>query len=221
MNAITFRKPARTARRRIAVAGAVAAGSLLLAACGGGDGTEKDGGHEGHGSGSAQEQSAKPSQGGESPAPGPFNDADVMFAQMMIPHHEQALEMSQAAPGKSSDKEVQKLAAQIEKAQGPEIRTMKSWLRSWGKPESAGHGMDHGMSGMMSDSDMKELKAAKGEDFDKKYTSMMIDHHKGAVEMAEEERAKGRNATAKKLAKDVIDSQSAEIEHLQKIHDRL
>ncbi|ELS58507.1 DUF305 domain-containing protein [Streptomyces viridochromogenes] len=217
--------PRRRLRRRIAVVSTVAAGGLLLAACGGND-------MEGmaHGSGSSASATAGQTTGGN-PAPGAFNDADVMFAQMMIPHHEQALVMSELADGGASDAEIKTLAADIEQAQDPEIQTMKSWLKAWGKPESAeesmpgmGHGsggMDHQMSGMMSEEDMKKLKAAKGAEFDRMFAEMMIEHHKGAITMAEDEQKNGRNATAKKLAADVVKTQSAEVEKLEKILDRL
>ncbi|MDQ1015511.1 DUF305 domain-containing protein [Streptomyces afghaniensis] len=219
----------RRLSRRLAVVGAVTAGGLLLAACGGNDMEGMD-----HGSGSSASASASPTRAtGEKPASGAFNDADVMFAQMMIPHHEQALEMAGLADGRASDAEVKTLVADIEKAQDPEIRRMKSWLKAWGKPESAGEGMpgmdhgsggmDHGsgMSGMMSDEDMKKLEGAKGTEFDRMFAQMMIEHHKGAITMAEDEQKKGRNATAKKLAADVVKSQSAEVGKFEKILDRL
>ncbi|MDQ0748955.1 uncharacterized protein (DUF305 family) [Streptomyces africanus] len=219
----------RRLSRRLAVVGAITAGGLLLAACGGNDMEGMD-----HGSGSSASASASPTPAtGEKPASGAFNDADVMFAQMMIPHHEQALEMAGLADGRVSDAEVKSLVADIEKAQDPEIRTMKSWLKAWGKPESAGEGMpgmdhgsggmDHGsgMSGMMSDEDMKKLEGAKGTEFDRMFAEMMIEHHKGAITMAEDEQKNGRNATAKKLAADVVKAQSAEVEKFEKILDRL
>ncbi|MEU2267067.1 DUF305 domain-containing protein [Streptomyces olindensis] len=226
---MTAHNPAlrRRLRRRMAIVSTVAAGGLLLAACGGDDMEGMD-----HGSGSSA--SATPTQtAGDTPAPGAFNDADVMFAQMMIPHHEQALEMSKLADGRAYDAEIKTLAAEIEKAQDPEIQTMKSWLKAWGKPESAEEsmpgmdhgsgGMDHGsgMSGMMSDEDMKKLEAAKGTEFDRMFAEMMIEHHKGAITMAEDEQKNGRNATAKKLAADVVKTQSAEVEKFEKILDRL
>ncbi|WP_328346633.1 DUF305 domain-containing protein [Streptomyces violaceus] len=217
----------RRLSRRLAVVGAITAGGLLLAACGGNDMEGMD-----HGSGSSASATSTPSTG-DKPAPGAFNDADVMFAQMMIPHHEQALEMAKLADGRASDAEIKSLAADIEKAQDPEIQTMKTWLKAWGKPESAGEsmpgmdhgsgGMDHGsgMSGMMSDEDMKKLEAAKGAEFDRTFAELMIEHHKGAITMAEDERRKGRDATAKKLAADVVKTQSAEVENFEKILDRL
>ncbi|MDN0199952.1 DUF305 domain-containing protein [Streptomyces sp. S.PNR 29] len=217
----------RRLRRRLAVVGVTMTGGLLLAACGGNDMEGMD-----HGSGSSA--SATPTQeAGDTPAPGAFNDADVTFAQMMIPHHEQALEMAKLAGGRASDAEIKTLAADIEKAQDPEIRTMKSWLKAWGKPESAEEsmpgmdhgsgGMDHGsgMSGMMSDEDMNQLQAAEGAEFDRMFAEMMIEHHKGAITMAEDEQKNGRNATARKLAANVVKTQSAEVEKFEKILARL
>lgn len=214
-------------RRTLAAAGTVAALALALAACGSSDGSKSDGSSMpgmDHGSGSA----SAPAEPG-----GTFNDADVKFAQQMIPHHQQAIEMAKLADGRAADPEIEKLAAAIEKAQDPEIDTMKGWLTSWGKPlpsdsSSMGDmpGMDHGtdgsgMPGMMSDKDMSDLSAAKGKDFDKKFAQLMIGHHQGAVTMAEEERKKGDNADAKKLAGAVVTAQTAEIEQMNKIIDRL
>ncbi|MFD0436054.1 DUF305 domain-containing protein [Streptomyces chartreusis] len=219
--------PRRRLRRRIAIVSVVAAGGLLLAACGGKDMEAMD-----HGSGRSASASSTQAAG-DSPAPGAFSDADVMFAQMMIPHHEQALEMSKLADSRASDAEIKALVADIEKAQDPEIQTMKSWLKAWGKPESAEEsmpgmnhgsgGMNHGsgMSGMMSEEDMQKLQAAKGTEFDRMFAQMMIEHHEGAITMAEDEQKDGRNATAKKLAAAVVKAQSAEVEKFEKILDRL
>ncbi|MFJ2793379.1 DUF305 domain-containing protein [Streptomyces sp. NPDC087290] len=220
--------PPSTARRRsLAAAGAVAALALALTACGSSDGSKSgDSSMPGmdHGSGTA---SAPAAPGGT------FNDADVEFAQQMIPHHQQAIEMAKLADGRAADPEIKKLATAIEKAQDPEINTMKGWLTSWGKPLPAASssmgdmpGMDHGsdgagMPGMMSGGDMGDLEAAKGKDFDKKFAQLMIGHHQGAVTMAEDERKNGDHADAKKLADAVVTAQTAEIEQMNKILDRL
>lgn len=230
------RSALRPRARRIALVSIVAAAGLVLAACGNDDDMSgMDHGSKGKSSASASASS------GENPAPGTFNDADVKFAQMMIPHHEQAIEMSELADGRAEDAKVKTLAGNIEKAQGPEIKKMKSWLKAWGKPESGSSmpgmdhggssmpGMDHGsggsgdsgMAGMMSDKDMKELKAAKGTDFDKMFVEMMIGHHNGAIDMAKDEQKSGKNATAKKLADDVVKDQTAEVKQLQGILDKL
>ncbi|MEU2687029.1 DUF305 domain-containing protein [Streptomyces hygroscopicus] len=244
MTAFT-RVPCRPLDRRLALVGAVVAGGLLLAGCGGNDDT-KDA-HDGSAKGATATSGATASS-----AAGAFNDADVSFAQMMIPHHEQALEMAGLADDRASDARIKSLAGRIEKAQDPEIATLKSWLRDWGKPEKASpggmpgmdhgsdgaggadgtdhgsggtDGMDHGsggaMGGMMSEKDMRKLEAAKGAAFDRAFASMMIDHHKGAITMAKDEKENGRNAKAKKLADDVIKNQSAEVTTLRTLLDRL
>ncbi|MFF0200871.1 DUF305 domain-containing protein [Streptomyces sp. NPDC005017] len=220
---MTVHTPAPS-RRRAAIVTAVLAGGLLLSACGTGD---PEGTH--HGSDSSA--SVAPTAAGTR-APGAFNDVDVTFAQAMIPHHQQALEMARLADGRASDAEIKTLATAIEQAQDPEIRTMRAWLKAWGRPESADQGMpgmhhgsgasDHsGMSGMMSADQMRRLQTAQGTAFDRLFAELMIEHHEGAVTMAEDQRKNGRNATAKNLAADVVENQSAEVERFRRILDRL
>lgn len=175
------------------------------------------------------------------------NDADVSFAQDMIEHHRQAIEMAELAQTRASSGEVKDLAEEIEKAQDPEITTMTGWLESWGEEvpeddtasdESASDdsdsGMDHGdqghgsdsesdsesdsdMPGMMSDEQMTELEDAAGEEFDALFLEMMIEHHEGAVEMARTETKKGAYGPAIDLASDVVDAQTREISEMEKL----
>ncbi|MEV4936959.1 DUF305 domain-containing protein [Streptomyces zaomyceticus] len=211
----------RNTARKVALVGAAAATGLLLAACGTDDG--RSGTDHAAPTPGTPTASAAPSAAGAA-ASGAFNDADVMFAQMMIPHHEQALEMAKLADGRAEDPGVKKLVTAIERAQDPEIQRMKAWLKGWGRPESAGHGSGgsgHGMAGMMSGQDMKDLAAAKGKAFDRKFAELMIAHHDGAVAMAKDEQRNGRNATAKALADDVVRTQTAEVTELRTILDRL
>ncbi|MEU3503041.1 DUF305 domain-containing protein [Streptomyces hundungensis] len=216
-----------TRRRSLAAVSTAVALTLTLAACGSSGGSRSDDSATptmNHGASSAASSGA-PS------ATGTFNDADVAFAQQMIPHHQQAIEMARLADGRAADSEVKTLATAIEKAQDPEIATMRGWLKSWGKPlpapsSSMGdmpamHHGSSGMAGMMSDQDMSALKSAKGKDFDKKFAQLMIGHHQGAVTMAKDEQKNGSNAEAKKLAGNVIAAQNAEIEQMNKMVDRL
>ncbi|MFB7939895.1 DUF305 domain-containing protein [Streptomyces sp. NPDC056049] len=205
----TFRN--RTARA-LGLTGAVAAAALLLAACGE-DGSMSGMDHGGKTASASASASAAPS------ATGSFNDADVMFAQMMIPHHEQALEMAKLADGRAEDAGIKQIVAAVEQAQDPEIRKMRAWLKGWGRPESAGAG--HSMAGMMSEQDMKKLADAKGKDFDRAFAELMIAHHEGAVKMAQDEQKDGANTEAKALAGEVVRAQTAEITELRKILDRL
>ena len=154
-----------------------------------------------------------------------FNNADVEFAQGMVPHHQQAVVMSQMAETHADSPEVKKLAADIEAAQGPEIDTMTQWLQDWGKdaPSSSGSdmgGMDMGdgshmdtgdMPGMMSDDDLHQLDRAHGADWDRMFLTMMIQHHEGAIEMARTEQSHGQSPAAVALAKKIEAAQTAEI----------
>lgn len=146
------------------------------------------------------------------------NDTDVSFAQGMIPHHTQAVDMAEMAVTRASDPEVKALAAKIQSAQNPEIRIMTSWLEAWGQPvESGMPGMDHGgmeMPGSMSDAGMKKLESLSGTAFDKEFLIMMVTHHKGAIQMARAEQENGENPQAVALAKKIVTDQTAEINKL-------
>ncbi|NYI77049.1 DUF305 domain-containing protein [Nocardioides panzhihuensis] len=151
------------------------------------------------------------------------NDADVTFAQQMILHHQQAVEMSELAGTRAESQKVKDLAADIEAAQGPEVKTMTGWLGSWGEdvPDEGMPGMDHGdmssddMTGMMSEEDMAELENASGAEFDQMFLTMMIEHHEGAIEMAQTEQAEGEFPDAKATAKDIETAQTEEIKTMQ------
>lgn len=186
---------------------------FALAACGGGDD-----------SGSA---ASSPSVSAETSADA-HNAQDVSFAQGMIPHHQQAIEMAELADGRAASPQVKDLAARVEKAQGPEISTMTGWLKTWDEkvPESM-PGMDHsgmegmegmdGMAGMMDSADMDKLKKASGKEFDSMFLTMMVEHHEGAVEMATTEKAKGEYKDATAMAGDIITAQNAEISEMKKL----
>lgn len=154
------------------------------------------------------------------------NDADVTFAQMMVIHHEGALEMAELATRQADADDVKDIAATIEAAQGPEIALMESWLTSWGKQlEPNSHaGMDHGgmdMDGMSQEQVMAELQKMTGADFDHKFLSSMIAHHEGAVLMSEEALADGNNPEALELARRIIDAQQSEIIRMQQLLNNL
>ena len=156
------------------------------------------------------------------------NDADTMFAQMMIPHHEQAVQMSEVMLTKDDlDPDIEALANKIVAAQGPEIDQLKTMLETWGEPtsmESGGmEGMDHGsdsgagMEGMMTEEQMQELEAAEGTEAAEMYLTMMTAHHRGAIDMAQEEVAEGQNPQAIEMAQKVIEDQEAEIQEMERL----
>ncbi|OEJ34780.1 DUF305 domain-containing protein [Streptomyces subrutilus] len=205
-------------RRTTAVAAAVAA-SLVLAACGGADGGATAG-HGGHTAPSSRPQSLSPTAS-PSAARGQHNAADVAFAQMMIPHHRQAVEMADLAPTRAGSAEVKQLAEAIKKAQDPEIRTLSGWLTAWGEQVPATGAGDHSAhgagGGMMTAEEMDRLGKASGKAFDTAFMELMIKHHEGAVAMAETERTQGAHPEAKTMAEAIISSQSAEIATMKEL----
>lgn len=189
-------------RLRIVTLATVATFALLLTACGNGD------------------KSASPTATTSSN----HNAQDVTFATNMIPHHGQAIEMSEVAETNASNAQVKDLAKRIQAAQQPEIDKMNGWLSSWGEPtvdshmsasEHMGHGS--GMQGMMSGDDMSKLMAAHGASYDRMFLTMMIQHHEGAIAMANTERAKGQFTDAKAMAESIATSQQAEITEMQNL----
>jgi uncharacterized protein (DUF305 family) len=207
-------------KKMTALLALLVAAVLVLSACGSGE-TRKSGGDTGR-------------------ANAQFNDADVKFATDMIPHHQQAVQMSKMAESHASSAEVKKLAEYIEAAQGPEIDTMTTWLKTWGKdvPTASneddssngdmgdmgtgdGSHMDTGdMPGMMSSDDLGRLDKARGAAWDHMFLTMMIAHHEGAIEMAKTEQADGKNADAVTLAKKIEAAQTSEITKMKHMLNR-
>jgi uncharacterized protein (DUF305 family) len=148
------------------------------------------------------------------------NDQDVMFAQMMISHHQQALAMATLADGRAQSVQVKSLAATIEAAQGPEIATMTNWLQSWGQPATAHSGMA-GMNGEMSQSDMDMLSAATGAAFDRLFLQQMTQHHEGAVTMANTQLGSGQYGDALGLAASIVVTQQGQIRQMQELVKQL
>lgn len=202
--------------RTATVLAAAAIGVALVAGC---SDDSSSSSMEGHSMGSAtameSAQSADPAAN--------VSDADVMFATMMYPHHAQAVEMADMVEGRTTDPDVIALAGEIAAAQKPEMDQFSAWLSQWGQPApssdaSSMSGMDHGSgSGMMTDRDMESLMAASGSEFDRQWLTMMIEHHRGAVTMAEKEIAEGENPDAIASARTIVETQNAEIARMQQL----
>ncbi|OBB77766.1 DUF305 domain-containing protein [Mycobacterium sp. 852014-52144_SCH5372336] len=155
------------------------------------------------------------------------NQADVTFAQGMIPHHQQAIEMSDMVLAKDGiDPQVVELANEIKAAQGPEIEQLQTWLREWGvaatpptgpMPNMPGHDMD----GMMSEQDMAALRDAQGVEASRLFLTQMIEHHEGAISMARTEVDSGQFPAAVDMARSIISSQQQEIDSMQQLLQQL
>ena len=149
------------------------------------------------------------------------NDADAQFAQMMIVHHQGALEMAELAVERASTGEVRALAERIAAAQGPEIELMSGWLETWDEQppaETEHEGMDHGgmdMDGMDQQEAMATLAELDGVEFDRTFLELMIAHHRGATEMAQTQIDQGTDPGALALARTIQDDQKAEITEME------
>jgi uncharacterized protein (DUF305 family) len=160
---------------------------------------------------SSQDQSSHQSMMGDE-ASG-FSANDIMFAQMMIPHHQQALDMSELALSIAQSPDVLELAAQIKAEQDPEITLMRSWLTSAGASEDMGHG-SHGMGGMLSEEEMAALLQASGPEFEKLFLEGMILHHEGAIDMTQMIQD-SKNPEVKALAESIVSSQQIQIDYMK------
>ncbi|MBG6192313.1 uncharacterized protein (DUF305 family) [Arthrobacter sp. CAN_A212] len=157
------------------------------------------------------------------------NSADAMFAQMMIPHHQQAVEMSDMMLAKDGiSPEITDLSTRIKAAQGPEIETMTSWLEAWDRPVMPEGGMDGhdmgsmgGMDGMLDEDQMAELQSAEGDDAARMFLEFMTEHHNGAIDMAQEEIDNGENPEAIDLAETIVETQQAEIQEMEELLSEL
>jgi uncharacterized protein (DUF305 family) len=190
---------------------AVAATALVLPSCS----TPASDGHTDHQQGSESSAASHPAD---------FNADDIAFATNMIPHHQQAVQLSNMVPDRSTDPAMIKLAADIAAAQGPEIETMKVLLVQWKEGGSgdepapdphAGHGSQ--MQGMVDEATMKTLETLRGDEFDTLWLTSMIAHHQGAIEMAKAEIANGVNADAKSVAQQIVTAQEAEITQMKQM----
>jgi uncharacterized protein (DUF305 family) len=188
-----------------------AAAAVAVFALAAGCGADHDGG--GH---TGQQPAASGGASTSADAAG-HNDVDVEFAQGMIPHHQQAVQMATLAATRAANPEVKELATKIAAAQAPEITQMTAWLSAWGAPPPAtgGHDMHESMPGMMSDAEMAALEKTGGRSFDKRFLEMMIEHHEGALQMATAAQQRGQHPEAKALAKKIEADQTAEIQQMQ------
>ncbi|MEX5299952.1 DUF305 domain-containing protein [Kocuria sp. CPCC 205292] len=154
------------------------------------------------------------------------NDADVMFAQMMLPHHEQAVQMSEILLGKDLvPEDVRDLAERVRDTQAPEMEQMRAMLAAWDAPTTpedpaTAHG-GHG-SGMVDDQGMNRLREAEeGPAAARLYLEQMTQHHEGAIEMARDQVQDGSNPQAVELAQEIVRAQETEIAEMERMLQEL
>jgi uncharacterized protein (DUF305 family) len=149
-----------------------------------------------------------------------LSGGDIMFLQMMIPHHQQAVDISNLALETSKDAELIALATDIRDGQVAEIIQMKSWLREADAEAEMGHSMGDSMGGMLDDQELADLKAATGTNFDLLWLKGMTIHHDGALHMSTMIRD-ARNAEIKSFGENIVSAQTAQIEQMKIMIERL
>lgn len=198
-----FARPVARARIAGVCAAVIAAG--MLTACGG-----------------SSDRPAAPSSPDQSSEQANHNADDIAFARNMIPHHQQAVQMAQMAPTNTANPRLNALASQIITTQAPGIQAFRTFLMQWqdveGRdPTSTAGGQDIPMVGMVEAATMSRLQSLTGPDFDRLWLTSMIDHHRGAIVMAQDEVAHGHNADVIYLARSIIATQQPEIDQMKQM----
>jgi uncharacterized protein (DUF305 family) len=188
---------------RLPVTLAVAATVLLLAGCG----TKAD---------DAPATASTGAAGAAATAGGDFNETDVMFLQMLGPHHTQGVAIVKLAAERASREEIKTLAKAIEVTQADELTRMSGWLQEWKQPAtaSADAHAEHGGQPGTSEQEISLLREAKGADFDTRFVNTLIAHQDDAIQLAKMENVGGKNESAKAFAKQVEESRAAQVKHL-------
>jgi uncharacterized protein (DUF305 family) len=191
----------RSATVRIAAVFAVPLTATMLSACGGSP--------DRHGAPSSTDQSSEQAD---------HNADDIAFARNMIPHHQQAVQMAQMVPTNTTNPRVIALADRIITTQAPGIQALRTFLMEW--QDLQGHdaqGTDSTGVGMVDQATMDKLQSLTGPGFDRLWLTSMIDHHRGAIAMAQDEVAHGCNADVIYLARSIIATQQPEIDEMKQM----
>ncbi|MDX8054775.1 DUF305 domain-containing protein [Lentzea sp. BCCO 10_0798] len=193
--------------KRLVIAVAV----LALAGCGGEAVVPEGQGAHGHGASSA----APPVPA----ASARFNEADVMFVQMMVDHLQLGISLSQVGLAKATTQEAKDLAGAIDVTQREELTMLKSWLKLWGKPEGDGADLHaaHGGQPLLDDKVINETKEKSGAEFDQLFLNLMTGHQGAGVEMALTEKKEGMNPETTAYAERVVNTRQGQISQMLKI----
>lgn len=148
------------------------------------------------------------------------NATDVMFVQMMLPHHRQGIQIVRMAKDREPREEVRILAAAIDTTQSDEVDMMMGWLRAWQQPETPADPHAHDAHGGVPETSLAAIAAlqkATGADFDRRFLDMMIAHQDDAIQLARMELATGLDPGTKDFARRVDQSRTAEIKQMLRL----
>lgn len=201
---------------------------LALSGCAGEDPTSDRGhspaSHSSHDSTSApdgHDMGAMAGMPSVSPPPddADWNAADATYLTMMVAHHSQAIDLGELARTRAADPAVRRLAESIAVGQGREVIVMATWLVDHGQPEPTPESVDAmddmGMPGMLTRDQLGDLADLRGTAFDRRFLQDMVQHHQGAVAMAEDVMGSGRDVRVMEMAAEVVAGQGAEIRRMR------
>jgi len=151
-------------------------------------------------------------------------DFDQMFINMMVPHHQGAVEMAKIAQQRAEHPEIKQMADAIISGQQEEITQMKDWKKLWtgssDTPPISDMPMLEEMPGMGGaghsmnmQADVDRLKNA-AEPFDLAFIDAMIPHHQSAIDSATLALKQATHPEIKDLAQKIIDAQQKEIDQM-------
>lgn len=168
---------------------------------------------------------ARPGQVESAPPPdGSFNDTDVMFLQMLIPHHRHGVRLAGLAARLALRQEVRDFAAAVAATQDDELDDMRAWLDAWNQPveadpdTTAHHGHGDGLH-VADPAVVAALATTPPAAFDSAFLTMLTGHQHGAVELARMEQADGRHPGARDLADRVVRSRTAQVRRMADLLD--
>ena len=212
-------------RPTLTVAAVLAAGAMILTGCSSGDDDAEAAASDarvvqlGAPGESNRELSPEEIQALELPE---ASEDDVAFVQGMVPHHEQALQMTSLAPDRAANERIVLFAERMDISQQDEIRQMQDWLVARGDifGDEDHHHSGELMPGMLTEAEMAALRAAEGEEFDRLFLEGMIKHHLGAIQMVEDllgSDGGGRDPEVFQLAQHIHSDQRIEIDRMQRL----
>ncbi len=142
---------------------------------------------------------------------------DQKYMEHMVGHHQGAVGMAKLALTNSKRPELKELANNIISSQSKEISDMTAWQSKWGYTVSVMAMPSHGSSNTHSSTDpmVEQLTGKSGDDFDRTFLSLMLEHHQSAVAVSTPAQKNASHQEIKDLAATIIKTQTEEITQMR------
>ena len=147
-----------------------------------------------------------------------YNDTDIHFLGMMVPHHQQAIDMSDVLLGSDvDDAKVRDLAQRIKDGQERENEQMRAWADEWGTEKDMEHHSTHIANGMFHPEQLEQFEALRGDELRTAFLEMMHFHHNHVIKMTQDEVDRGGYEPLREMAKEMIEVQTAEMGEMEEL----